>query len=300
MAQVKIRDITPTVGAEIEGFDPQGQTDQDTWFLLAKTLSDRGVLVFRDVQLDVRTQHNVAEILFANGDVKKATLDAYDRFSYVSNKEPDGGSPYGRLLFHTDMMWSDLADQIPTLYGVEVGQPSTPTIFTSTTYAWKTLPDDLRKRVEGLKVFHQNGPQGRGNHKYEAELIQPIWGQLHDTVTPIAHKHPRTGETMLYVGEQHTRYVVGLPKAESDALLDALYEHLYQPAHLMEHHWRTGDLVIWDNMIAQHARPNVMGDGPPRTLRKIHAPADIQQRFHNATKYDKRDESAAASAGGMM
>jgi taurine dioxygenase len=299
MAQVKIRDITPTVGAEIEGFDPKAQYGQDTWALLSKTLGERGVLVFRDLQLDTPDQHKIAEILYANGDPAKANLELNERYSFVSNKEPDGGSPYGRLLFHTDMMWSDLADQIPTLYAVEVGQPATPTLFTNTINAWKTLPEDLRKRVEGLKVFHQNGQQGRGDHKYEAELIQPIWGQLYDTVTPIAHKHPRTGETMLYVGEQHTRYVVGMPKAESDALLDALYEHLYQPAHLMEHHWRKGDLVVWDNMIAQHARPNVLGDGPPRTLRKIHAPGDIQQRFHNATKYDKREE-ATAGAGGMM
>jgi len=300
MAQLKIREINPAVGAEVEGFDPAAEHDQATWTKLSQALSERGVLVFRDVKMDAVAQHRVAEILFANGDLSKANLEINDKYTYVSNKEPDGGSPYGRLLFHTDMMWSDLADQIPTLYGVEVAQPSTPTIFTSTTYAWKTLPEALKKQVEGLKVFHQNGPQGRGGHKYEAELIQPIWDKFYDVVTPIAHKHPRTGETMLYVGEQHTRYVVGMDRKESDALLDELYEHLYRPDRLMEHHWKTGDLVIWDNMIAQHARPNVMGKGPARTLRKIHAPGDIQKRFANATSYADRDEPEPAVAGGMM
>ena len=296
MAQLNFREINPAIGAEVEGFDPMAEHEPATWTKLSQALGERAVLVFRDVQLDTPTQHKVAEILYANGDLSKATLTKQDRFTYVSNKEPDGGSPYGRLLFHTDMMWSDLVDQIPTLYGVEVGQPATPTIFTSTTYAWKTLPEELKKRVEGLKVFHQNGPQGRGNHKYESELIQPQWDQLHDIVTPIAHKHPRTGETMLYVGEQHTRYVVGMDRKESDALLDQLFEHLYQPQNLMEHHWKTGDLVIWDNMIAQHARPNVMGKGPARTLRKIHAPGDIGKRFSKAVAYAKRDEPAGASA----
>jgi alpha-ketoglutarate-dependent taurine dioxygenase len=300
MTQVKIRDINPAVGAEVEGFDPMGQHDDATWRLLSKTLSDRAVLVFRDVKLDTQKQHDIAEILFANGEVSKATLDRNERFSYVSNKEPDGGSPYGRLLFHTDMMWSELADQIATLYGVEVEQPSTPTIFTSTAYAWKTLPDELKKRVEGLKVFQQNGPQGRGDHKYQAEIIQPIWDKFHDIVTPIAHKHPRTGETLLYVSEQHSRYIVGMDRKESDALLDTLFEHIYRPEVLMEHRWRKGDYVVWDNMIAQHARPNLMGSGPPRTLRKIHAPGDIGPRFSKATSYAKRDETASAGAGGMM
>ena len=95
-------------------------------------------------------QHRIVERLFASGDVGASEEAANERFSYVSNTEPDGGSPYGRLLFHSDMMWSDLANQVPSLFAVEAEQPSTPTVFASTTLAWDTLPDDLRARVEGL------------------------------------------------------------------------------------------------------------------------------------------------------
>ena len=100
--------------------------------------------------------------------------------------------------------------------------------------------------------------------------------------------HPRTGQTMLYVCEQQTREIVELPERESDELLDALFAHLYDPEHLVEHHWRTGDLVVWDNQAAQHARPYVVGDGPARTLRKIHAPSDLRERIGASPAYEPK------------
>jgi taurine dioxygenase len=288
---LKIRELSPSLGAEIEGFDPRAKIDDETWHLLSKTFDDRGVLVFRNIDLDVAMQHHVVEVLYASGDLKRVDYEDRKLFSTVSNTEPDGGSPYGRLLFHTDMMWADpdIANQVPSLYAIEAQQPSTPTIFASTTRAWNTLPEALKARVKGLHARHQSGPQGRGNSPYEHELIQPKWDKLNDTTTAIALPHPRTGAMMLYVGDQHTREIVELPKDESDALLDALYAHLYKTEVLLEHHWRTGDFVIWDNLAVQHARPNVLKDGPARTLRKIHAPSAqiTMKKFGGGPTYAK-------------
>ncbi|SFF76995.1 taurine dioxygenase [Novosphingobium sp. CF614] len=279
MQQLEIRELSPTVGAEIIGFDPNAEIDQDTWDLLSKTFDERGMLAFRNIDLSVARQHEIVEILHAGGDTSAPEGIDAERFSYVSNKEEKGGAPYGRLLFHADMMWSDIAFQTPSLYAVEAQQPATPTIFVNTVHAWKTLPEDMKERLKGLSARHESGQQGRGDTEYEGELIQPQWGKLRDTVKPIATPHPRTGETMLYICEQQTREIVGLPKAESDALLDQLFQHMYRPENIMAHQWRTGDLVIWDNMFAQHGRPYVEGGGPARTLRKIHAPNKVLDAF---------------------
>jgi taurine dioxygenase len=69
-----------------------------------------------------------------------------------------------------------------------------------------------------------------------------------------------------------TNVIDTLPKAESDELLDVLFAHLYRSERLYEHDWRAHDLVAWDNIAVQHARPNVTLDGPARTLRKVYAP----------------------------
>jgi len=288
MAQVKVRNLNPALGAEVEGFDPSGDADEETWRLLGRAFDDRAVLVFRGIDLDAEAQHHIVEQLYVAGDPSAVKEAATQKFSFVSNTEPDGGSPYGRLLFHSDMMWSDLAQQVPSLYAVQAEQPATPTTFVSTTHAWDTLPEDLRARVEGLHARHESGPQGRGNSKHEDELIQPQWDRLRDTVTPIALEHPRTGQMMLYVCEQQTREIVELPTSESDTLLDELFAHLYKPEHMIEHQWRTGDLVVWDNQAAQHGRPYVKGDGPARTLRKIHAPSDLAQRIGATPAYEPK------------
>ena len=55
-------------------------------------------------------------------------------------------------------------------------------------------------------------------------------------------------------------------------LLDELFAHLYDPAHMYEHTWQQGDLVVWDNLATQHGRPDVQFEGPARTLRKTFSP----------------------------
>ena len=285
MAQLKIRNLSPLLGAEVEGFDPQAELDEETRRVLKGAFDDRSVLVFRGIEIDHATQLFLVETLHGDEPADRAAAPTKEP-GHVSNKEPDGGAPYGRLLFHSDMMWSDLATQVPSLYALEAEQPSVPTVFASTTRAWDTLPDDLRARVAALHARHESGHQGRGDHEYEAELLQPQWNELRSTVTPVAQRHPRIGRTMLYVCEQQTREIVELPKLESDELLDALFAHLYNPEHLLEHHWRTGDLVAWDNQAVQHARPYLYADGPARTLRKVHAPRDLVARTGTPT-YDR-------------
>lgn len=272
MEKLEIRKISPTIGAEVIGFDPHAPIADHDWKLLSKTFDECVMLAFRDIDVSVALQHKIVEILQAGGDVSASEGIDTENFSYVSNKEEDGGAPYGRLLYHADMMWSQIPNQTPSLFAVDAQQPSTPTTFTNVIHAWKVLPEDMKERLRGLKVRHESGQQGRGNTDYEEQLIQPQWGRTHETVTPIDMRHPRTGETMLYVCEQQTREIVGLPKAESDALLDQLFEHMYRPEWVIAHPWRTHDLVIWDNMAAQHGRPYVEGGGSARTLRKIHAP----------------------------
>lgn len=272
MEQLEIRNLNPSVGSEVIGFDAQAPIEDHDWGLLSRTFDERAMLAFRGIDLSVEKQHQIVEILHASGDLGAIEGIDTERFSYVSNKEEDGGAPYGRLMFHTDMMWSEIPNQTPSLFAVDAQQPATPTIYINTVHAWKTLPEDLKQRVKGLSARHESGQQGRGDTDFEDQLIQPQWGKLHDTVKPIAMVHPRTGETMLYVCEQQTREIVGLPKAEGDALLDRLFEHMYQPGRVLAHYWRPCDLVIWDNMVAQHGRPYVAGGGSARTLRKIHAP----------------------------
>ena len=51
-----------------------------------------------------------------------------------------------------------------------------------------------------------------------------------------------------------TDYIEGLPREESDALLETLFRHAEKDDFVYEHVWRPGDLLMWDNRCSMHAR----------------------------------------------
>ena len=109
-------------------------------------------------------------------------------------------------------------------------------------------------------------------------------------VRPVILRHPRTGRTLLYVSQQATIEILGLSEDENEALLAELFGYLYEPSAIVEHEWRTGDLVVWDNIATQHGRGKVTLDGPERTLRKVGGPFNLDPdeinmpQFSNAAR----------------
>lgn len=269
MAMFEVREITPAFGADISGFDPKAPLDDETRAHLQHLFDTRGVLRFRDIDLTHTEQVTIGRMLIRKeGLADEGDPIPEDKF-YVSNRKLDSAAPFGRLQFHADTMWADRPFEVLSLYGAQIELPSAPTTFVSGVNAWKTLPEDLRRKVEGLEVLHTAGAVRRGNldDVLVSEVIDPP-----TTVSKLAKVHPRTGETILYACEQMTREVVGLPYAESEAILAEVFAHLYAPSAQWDHDWRERDFIVWDNIAMQHARNNVAVEGPTRHLRKAASP----------------------------
>jgi alpha-ketoglutarate-dependent taurine dioxygenase len=278
MSPLKIRNLSDGFGAEVEGFQYDGEVDAATHRQLREAFDDRGVLVFHGLDIDRTAQAYLSELVISD---KAPTLDEaaelagkQDSF-WISNKEPGAAAPFGRLLYHKDMMWSDKPFLVNSLYGVDVAPNVVPTLFASSARAWETLPDSLRARVEGRTVVHVTGPEGFDDRRRAAldpDVLNNLREMTPSHTTSVGHSHPRTGRTLLYVSQGMTKEIVGLSSQESGDLLEELFAHLYRPDNVIEHHWENRDLVIWDNLALQHARAAVATDGPPRTLRKIGSP----------------------------
>jgi alpha-ketoglutarate-dependent taurine dioxygenase len=266
MEAMQVRDITPAFASEITSIDLRDELDRATRSELRRLFDTRGLLVFRGIDLDHESQVRLCSLLIGD---EGPSVSAGRPPRYISNVDPEGLAPYGRLMFHTDMMWAPEPFQVLSLYAVEVGEGVAATSLTSSARAWETLPDDLRARVAGLHARHSTGQvYGRGGD----DLLHPQRAEERTRVTPVVLRHPRTGELVLYVTEMNTQAIVELPPHESEDLLRALFEHLYDPSVVVEHHWKPGDLVVFDNLAVQHARGNVELDGAVRTLRKVIAP----------------------------
>jgi alpha-ketoglutarate-dependent taurine dioxygenase len=269
MAQFEVRDINPAFGAEITGFDPKTPLDDATRERLQHLFDTRGLLRFRGIDLAHEEQITLSRMLIRKeGLAEEGDAPPEDKF-YVSNRRADSAAPFGRLQFHSDTMWFDKPFEVLSLYGAKVEQPSAPTTFVSGAHAFKTLPDDLRRKIEGLEVLHTAGVVRRGDLSdvLITEVLNPP-----TTVTKLAHVHPRTGDMILYACEQMTKEIVGLPHEESEAILEAVFNHLYASTVQWDHEWLEGDFVVWDNIAMQHSRKAVQFEGPTRHLRKAASP----------------------------
>jgi taurine dioxygenase len=265
MGQLQIRNINDSFGAVVTGLDPLNDLGGETGRALRQLFDDRGVLLFRDLDIDSAHQNELCRLLIGTEGAEPAP----DKTYYVSNKEPDGAAPYGRLMFHADMMWSPEPFQALSLYATNVEVGSATTTLASGTCAWQSLPTVLRARVEHLLAVHITGQvYSRGGE----DLLRAERQNERSALKSIAQRHPRTGKTILYVSQQNTREIAGFAPDESEKLLQTLFAHLYRPANVYEHTWRTGDLLVFDNLAMQHGRGNVELNGPTRTLRKAIAP----------------------------
>jgi alpha-ketoglutarate-dependent taurine dioxygenase len=265
------KNLTPNFGTEVIGLDPSAPLSDETRSQLQHLFDTRGVLLFRGIDLPHANQVRLSRMLIrqdgeADGHEEEPLPD--DTF-YVSNRNPDSAAPFGRLQFHADTMWCDDPYQVLSLYGVEVEKPNAPTIFISGTNGWRTLPNDLRERIKNLTVRHTAGHVRRGD---TTDVLVSAVANPPSTVTSIAHRHPRTGETVLLACEQMTQEIVGMPHNESESLLGEVFDHLYQPDAIWTHEWSKGDFLVWDNIAMQHSRKNVEMEGPARVLRKFATP----------------------------
>jgi taurine dioxygenase len=144
-------------------------------------------------------------------------------------------------------------------------------LFASGTRAWDALPDGLRTRIEDLHAVQVTGQVDRGRYA-EGEVLVPVRAEDSSTTMPIRYRHPRTGRTVLYVCEQCTLEIAEIPGDEGEAIIQQLFDILYDPSFVYEHQWRARDYVVWDNLAVQHGRADVAAEGPDRTLRKTFSP----------------------------
>ncbi len=273
MQQLEARDLTTAFGSEVVGLEPRIPLEADACQWLRDLFDDRGLLLFRGLDIDKATQVYLSKMLIRKdglADDPHADDVDIEHEMYISNKRAKGIAPFGRLQFHADAMWCEQPVEVLSLYGEDVEEPVVPTAFVSAVNGWATLPPELRERVRGLSARHTAGQLRRGDL---SDVLVATFHNPRSTTAPIAFRHQRTGQTVLHVCEQMTQEIVDLPPDEGEVLLEEIFEHMYQPDNQWSLHWRKGDLAVWDNLSVQHARPNVSADGPARTLRKFISPS---------------------------
>jgi taurine dioxygenase len=186
-------------------------------------------------------------------------------WGYVSNVRDDGIVREGALLFHSDFAFTRMPVQAISLHALEIPSSGAPTLFADARRAAALLPADLRSRLAGRRVLNMYDFSAPGGQPMRRETVRPGSPSFEH---PILAPHPRTGDEVVMANQMHSDSIVGMPAAESAALLRDLFAVLYDDSNLLRYDWSVGDLVLWDNIAVQHGRPDFPVE-EPRTLQRV-------------------------------
>jgi len=170
------------------------------------------------------------------------------------NGEPIGALPDGEMMFHHDMLHAEVPHKGTFLYAVEIPDHGGNTLFASGYAAYDTLPEEIRKPLEGRRAFH---------HYHYGSTIKgdgrgtPAFSDSHH---PVFRTHDDTGRKAVYVNRLMTEGIVDMEEEVSAPLLEAVYDHAEKPEFVYEHVWQVGDLILWDNRCSMHARTDFRED----------------------------------------
>lgn len=267
---LKTTDLTPAIGTRVE-------TDLETLVSgaasaeIAELVQRRGVVLIRGLEID-----DDAQLAFTNtlgpllseksGEVYKVTYDpAHSPQLYLYTP--------GNFFWHIDRTDSDVPPFITMLNAKQLpADGGGDTEFANTYAAYEALSDEDKRLIEPLYSIHRVTSSFRFVPDLSAEQIAAF--EAHEPKRhPIVWRH-RSGRRSLILSTSGDE-VVGMAKAEGEALLTRLMDFATQPRFVYRHEWRLGDLVLWDNTGTMHRampyaqdsgrllhRTTVLGDEP--------------------------------------
>src|SRR5258708_14273882 len=110
----------------------------------------------------------------------------------------------------------------------------------------------MQRRLEGLKAIPRYSSRRRIENSPRPKLTAAQLAETPDVAHPIVRTHPYTGRKAIYVTAGECVGIEGMPEGEALGLIAELDSHCVKPEFCYRHHWRAGDLVMWDNASAMH------------------------------------------------
>ncbi len=256
--RVDFRPLGRVMGAEIVGVDLSRPLPAGVFEKLEQLFLEYKVLCFRDQSLTNEQQVAFTELW---GPPLEHTMANHVQsgprnFVQIASNADADGKPNGKhpdvtaMRWHTDRSWRAEPALATLLYGLEVPSTGGDTLFCNTAMAYDALPDDLKRRVDSMKVIHSveysrrtgDGPPAT---EYELKIGPP-------TPHPLARKHPMTGKRAIFLG-CHAWKIDGMSEEAGRALIDELMAFATQERFVYRHVWRKHDFVMWDNRCTFHA-----------------------------------------------
>lgn len=252
---ISITPLASGFGAAIAGDSIPTPLHDADYLAIHQAFLDHKVIALKGLEWDFETMLDFGRRF---GRLVPHILDQYhhpktSEVSIIAANTDDAASrstsePAGAY-WHSDLSYdANPADAI-MLYALMVPSLGGDTEFIDTVAAYDALPADTKIRIEGLSAVHRYGLRGG----YAVVDLNDAQQAAHpDVVHPMVRTHRETAHKSLFVNPGFTANIVGMPAADSDKLLQELFDHLMDPQFRYRHTWEKGDLVCADNRSTMH------------------------------------------------
>lgn len=248
--------LNAPLGARIEGLDRSRANEPDVAAVLNRALAEHLLVVIPGDRMTPE-QTRIFSAVFGTPQKQllryKRSGGVPDVSIMVSTLMADGTTDKTAIRaedWHTDDSYFAVPAKATLLHGIEIPSRGGATWFCNMHSVYEALPEATRKRLDGLRAIHgYDTPRAR--NRPSPRTPEEI-AETPDVEHPLVRTHPETGRKALYLNPNRLDRIVGLERAESDALLDELADEARKPRHHHGHVWNVGDIVVWDNRATMH------------------------------------------------
>lgn len=267
----EIRPLDGGLGAELVGLDLSRPFNPQDFARVHGAHLEHKLLIFRDQRITPAQQ-----VAFSRrfGELQIHVLKQFQLAgqpevfvisNIVENGQPVGLGDAGKF-WHSDLSYKEVPSLGSMLYAQELPEEGGDTLFADQQRAYETLPEALRRAIEGKRAVHSY------TARYDDEVFEGIrrpqltaeqLAEVRTVEHPVVRTHPETGRKGLFVNENFTTHIVGAPEEESRQILAELFAHSARPEFVYRHQWQPNDLLFWDNRSLIH-----LATGCPNHLRR--------------------------------
>ena len=257
------RQLHPLFMGEVSPIDLRRVRDRETLEVLRAGMDRYGVLVFHDQPFTDEEQLDFArrfdgELHAKTGvSVLQKSRLGNEALTDISNLDENGDIldssdrrrmySLGNRLWHTDASFQDPPGRYSMLHARVVPDVPADTEFADMRAAYDALDDEMKARLEGLRVHHSIAySRSTLGFEFSAEEAARLEGAVHPLIRNLPY-----GRKSLYLAS-HASTIIDWPTPEARLLLRDLMEHATQREYVYRHTWKVGDLVIWDNRATMH------------------------------------------------
>lgn len=244
-----LRKLTPRIGAEIIDVDLANPTDALV-NQVRRDLLDNLVIFFRDQDLTIEQLKDFGKrfgVLHVHPAVR-TQVAGHPEIVIIEADENTKSAP--TEVWHTDASADSSPPLGSILHMVEAPPNGGDTLWASTYAAYETLSPSMKAYLADKSAVHD---AERLRSQNSSNYIRNDNARLISSDHPIVRTHPETGRKSLFVNRVYTSHIDGIPRAESDAILEFLYKHMEQSHFQCRFKWQKNSVAFWDNRCTLHA-----------------------------------------------